>query len=65
MTVLLIGLLSCQNQKTAENGSFTTASYNLRYANAEDSAAGNGWGYNTTVSTFSVLKKDISGNWKT
>ena len=43
MTVLLIGLLSCQNQKTAENGSFTTASYNLRYANAEDSAAGNGW----------------------
>ena len=44
MTVLLIGLLSCQNQKTAENGSFTTASYNLRYANAEDSAAGNGWG---------------------
>ena len=56
MTVLLIGLLSCQNQKPAENGSFTTASYNLRYANAEDSA---------TVSTFSVLKKDISGNWKT
>ena len=44
MTVLLIGLLSCQNQKPAENGSFTTASYNLRYANAEDSAAGNGWG---------------------
>lgn len=44
MTVLLIGLLSCQNQKTAESGSFTTASYNLRYANAEDSAAGNGWG---------------------
>lgn len=42
--VLLIGLLSCQNQKPAENGSFTTASYNLRYANAEDSAAGNGWG---------------------
>lgn len=44
VAVLLIGLLSCQNQKPIVNGSFTTASYNLRYANAEDSAAGNGWG---------------------
>lgn len=74
MTVLLIGLLSCQNQKTAENGSFTTASYNLRYANAEDSAAAMA-GENVipcgqTVTyhgfrAFSVLKKDIPGNWKT
>ena len=58
MTVLLIGLLSCQNQKPAENGSFTTASYNLRYANAEDSAAGNGWGKRYPVQ--SSIKATIS-----
>ena len=44
LAVLLIGLLSCQSQKTIEHGAFTAASYNLRYANEGDSIAGNGWG---------------------
>lgn len=44
LSILLIGLFSCQGQKPVEHGSFTAASYNLRNANAGDSAAGNGWG---------------------
>lgn len=75
MTVLLIGLLSCQNQKPAENGSFTTAStiFVMPMQKILPQAMAGEKRYpvmaklisNTTVSTFSVLKKDISGNWKT
>lgn len=44
VAILLIGLVSCQNQKHIEKRTFTAGSYNLRYANAGDSIAGNGWG---------------------
>lgn len=44
VAVLMIGLFSCQNQKNTKCREFIAASYNLRYANAQDSAAGNGWG---------------------
>lgn len=40
LLVLLLGLCACQNNKTA---TFTVASYNLRNANAADSAQGDGW----------------------
>lgn len=40
LLLLLLGLCACQDNKTA---TFTVASYNLRNANAADSAQGDGW----------------------
>lgn len=47
LTILLVLLtvgMGCFAVPKSRHGSFCTASYNIRYANASDSAAGNGWG---------------------
>ena len=43
---LVLGLVGCQPEKKT---TFTAASYNLRYANASDSAQGDGWGSRCAV----------------
>ncbi|MBC8594013.1 endonuclease/exonuclease/phosphatase family protein [Oscillospiraceae bacterium N12] len=58
-SILLIGLFSCQNQQPVKHGSFTAASYNLRNANAGDSAAGNGWGQRFPVIAQMVQYHDF------
>ncbi|WP_106829533.1 endonuclease/exonuclease/phosphatase family protein [Parabacteroides pacaensis] len=55
---LLVGLISCQANRP-KSGEFTVATYNLRNANAGDSARGNGWGDRCPVIAQMVQYQDF------